>query len=44
MAMATHSILEGVREARIRREGDCEAIAPAVDEPMLSGETPVMST
>lgn len=36
--------LEGVREARIRRVGDWEAMERAVVEPMLEGETPVMRT
>jgi hypothetical protein len=33
-----------VREARIKREGDWEAMERAIEDPMLSGDTPVMST
>jgi len=44
MVLATASILEGVREARMRRAGDCEAMDLAIADPMLSGLTPVMRT
>jgi hypothetical protein len=36
--------LDAVREARMRREGDCEAKERAMEEPMDSGETPVIRT
>lgn len=44
MDLATLSTFDGVREARIRRVGDCDAMLSAVVEPIPSGETPVMRT
>lgn len=44
MDVRTVSTLEGVRDARIRRVGDCEAMLRAVVEPIPSRETPVMRT
>jgi hypothetical protein len=44
MDFVTASSFDLVREASIRRDGDCEATLIAVEEPMLSGETPVIRT
>lgn len=44
MVLRTSSSLWRVREARIRRLGDCEAMLRAMVEPIDSGETPVMRT
>jgi hypothetical protein len=44
MLLTTCSSLDCVREARIRRHGDCEAMERAVDEPIDSGDTPVIRT
>ena len=44
MSLATCSSFDCVREARMRMEGDWEAIARAVEEPIDSGLTPVMRT
>lgn len=41
---ATAWILESVREARIKRPGECAARTVASCEPSESGETPVMRT
>lgn len=44
ISVATSSTRVGVREARMRREGACEAMAVAVVEPMLFGLIPVIRT
>ena len=44
MVLRTSSSLDLVREARITSAGACEAMERAIDEPILSGDTPVMST
>jgi hypothetical protein len=41
---ATACSLEGVREARMRRAGECAAMFVANDSPRLLGETPVIRT
>jgi hypothetical protein len=40
----TASSLECVRDASRRREGDCDAMLSAMDEPIDFGDTPVMRT
>ena len=42
--MVTASILDWVREARIKRAGFCEAIERANASPRLNGLTPVINT
>ena len=44
MEFVTASSFDWVLEARIRRDGDWEAMLTAVEEPILSGETPVIRT
>lgn len=44
MDVVTESSFDWVLEANIRRLGDCDAMLNAVDDPMLSGDTPVIRT
>jgi hypothetical protein len=44
MLFKTSSSLDFVREARMMSLGLWEAMERAIEEPILSGETPVMST
>jgi hypothetical protein len=44
MVLSTASSFDCVRDASKRREGDCDAMLSAMDEPIDSGETPVIRT